>query len=86
MRLRLRDLCLRFCLGFHIAEKELVSIVSYSLCSKLKTGTGALTSGVFTGGWWGFKPPMTAPTKIFSIEFNMVYSVLCVTYAVSLAQ
>jgi hypothetical protein len=29
---------------------------------------------------------MTGPTKIFSIEFDMVYSVLCVIYAVSLAQ
>jgi hypothetical protein len=38
------------------------------------------------GGWWGFKPPMTGLMKIFSIEFNMVYSVLCVVYAVSLAQ
>jgi hypothetical protein len=34
----------------------------------------------------GSNPPMTGPTKIFSIEFNMVYSVLCVIYAVSLAQ
>jgi hypothetical protein len=30
-------------------------------------------------------PPMTGPTKIFSIEFNMVYSVLCVIYAVGLS-
>jgi hypothetical protein len=43
-------------------------------------------SGVFTGGGSTPPPPMTGPTKIFSIEFNMVYSVLCVKYAVSLAQ
>jgi hypothetical protein len=46
------------------------------------------SSGVLTGGGLvGVQtPPMTEPTKIFSIEFNMVYSVLCVIYAVSLAQ
>jgi hypothetical protein len=46
-----------------------------------------MSSGVFTGGLVGVQPPsMTGPTKIFSIEFNMIYSVLCVIYAVSLAQ
>jgi hypothetical protein len=34
----------------------------------------------------GSNPPLTGPTKIFSIEFNMVYLVLCVIHAVSLAQ
>ena len=34
----------------------------------------------------GSNPPMTGRTKIFSIELEMVYSVLCVIYAVSLAQ
>ena len=42
------------------------------------------SSGVFTRGLVGVQtPPMTGPTKIFSITFITVYSVLCVIYAVS---
>ena len=38
-----------------------------------------VNSGVFRGGWWGFKPPpMTGRTKIFSIELkNGLFSSLC---------
>jgi len=33
--------------------------------------TMTYSSGVFRGkGWWGFKPPMTGRTKIFSIELK----------------
>jgi hypothetical protein len=51
---------------------------------KLVDNPVAYSRGGGVGG--GSNPPMTGPTKIFSIEFNMVYSVLCVIYAVSLAQ
>jgi hypothetical protein len=51
-------------------------------CKQINNEQWRIHGGV--GG--GSTPPMTGPTKIFSIEFNMIYSVLCVIYAVSLAQ
>ena len=55
-----------------------------------RTPTGAAKASVaYSGGVGGGStpPPMTGRTKIFSIKLKkMVYSVLCVIYAVSLAQ
>jgi hypothetical protein len=64
------------------SERALVSRGGKSIKKEL------LLSVAYSRGVGGVQtpPPMTGPTKIFSIEFNMVYSVLCVIYAVSLAQ